>query len=118
MKSKSLFEVDKKGLAKLIERRGIAFVGYELVANALDTDARTIEIELTPEPGTAKTRLRVMDDDPNGFNNLAHSYTLFAESEKKGDPTKRGIFNLGEKLVIALADEAKIVSTKGSVTFN
>ena len=42
----------------------------------------------------------------------------FAESEKKTDPTKRGRYNLGEKLVIAICDAAEIVTTVGGVKFD
>lgn len=111
------FDVDKQGLAKLLEERGAAFAVLELVQNALDTEADTVTIDL------AKTKdgiysLRVEDNDPTGFSNLAHAFTLFAESEKKGKAEKRGRFNLGEKLVLALCDSAAIHSTKGSVLFD
>lgn len=112
------FEVDKEGLAKVMRRRGLAFVGYELVQNPLDTGAKKIEVKLIPVPNTPKVAIYVFDDDPDGFKNLAHAYTLFAESEKKADPTKRGRFNLGEKLVLSVCEEARITSTKGSVVFN
>jgi hypothetical protein len=51
-------------------------------------------------------------------SNLSHSYTLFAESEKKGATNKRGRFNLGEKLVLSLCETAEISSTKGTVIFD
>jgi len=38
MKQKPTFEVDKKGLAKILARRGIEFVVLELVQNALDEE--------------------------------------------------------------------------------
>jgi hypothetical protein len=60
----------------------------------------------------------VEDDDPEGFKNLSHAYTLFAESEKKSDPTKRGFLNLGEKLVIAACEESEVASTTGTVIFD
>lgn len=114
------FEVDKKGLAKLVERKGKAFVLYELLQNAWDCNKAT-EVAVTLEPmprSKTMARLTVTDDHPNGFSNLAHSYTLFAESEKKSNPQRRGRFNLGEKLVLALCDEARISSTKGTVIFD
>jgi hypothetical protein len=43
---------------------------------------------------------------PGRVRDLSHAFTLFAESVKKGDAEKRGRFNLGEKLVLALCDEA------------
>jgi hypothetical protein len=62
--------------------------------------------------------LIVSDDDPEGFSDLAHAYTLFAESQKKSNPEQRGRFNLGEKLVLALASKATISTTKGTVIFD
>jgi hypothetical protein len=111
------FDVDKEGLQKLVRRKGMAFVAYELVQNCLDTGAKKVDVKLIPIPNMPKATLSVFDDDPDGFKNLSHAYTLFAESEKKADPTKRGRFNLGEKLVLAACEEARITSTKGSVIF-
>lgn len=112
------FSVDKDGLAKLLERKGKAFVLYELLQNAWDTMAQNITVSLNPVPGRPQVEVVVEDDNADGFTNLKHAFTLFAESEKKGDPSKRGRFNLGEKLVLALCEEAEIKSTKGSVRFD
>jgi hypothetical protein len=112
------FEVDRAGLAKLLERRGKAFAVFEIISNAWDTNAKQVSVSFERMAGEPKARLIVKDDDPNGFTDLAHSFTLFAESEKKGKSEKRGRFNLGEKLVLAICTEAHIASTKGSVTFN
>jgi hypothetical protein len=112
------FDVDKEGLAKILERRGKAFVVYELIQNAWDQNVSLVKVELEPIKGRAACRLRVRDDDPEGFQDLSHAYTLFAESVKKGDPEKRGRFNLGEKLVLALCTKATIMTTKGSVIFD
>jgi hypothetical protein len=112
------FQVDKVGLAKIIERKGKEFVVFELLQNAWDEPGVTrVAVQLESESGTMAT-LRVIDDAPQGFSNLSHAYTLFAESEKKNNPGQRGRFNLGEKLVLALAKEASIVTTTGTVTFN
>src|SRR5690606_5569703 len=61
--------------------------------------------------------LIVQDDNPGGFADIRHAYTLFAESKKKSDPTKRGRFNLGEKAVLACLVEGCIVTTSGTVDF-
>lgn len=110
------FDVDKAGLAKLLEERGAAFAVLELVQNALDTEADEVVIDLN-KVDDGVYALRVVDNDPTGFSNLAHAFTLFAESEKKGNALKRGRFNLGEKLVLALCDSAAITSTKGTIHF-
>jgi hypothetical protein len=112
------FDVDKQGLAKLLERKGKAFVVFEILQNALDTDATYVDIVLETLPNKAQARLTIGDDDPDGFANLADSWTLFAQSVKLGNPEKRGRFNLGEKLVLALCETAIISSTTGTVRFD
>lgn len=112
------FIVDKVGLSKLLEQKGKVFAVFELISNCLDTKASFIAVTLSPTPGKPYAEIIVEDDDPQGFKNLAHAFTLFAESEKKSDVEKRGRFNLGEKLVLALCSEASITSTKGSVLFD
>jgi len=106
--------VDVQGLAKLVERRGKDFAVLELVQNAWDEDVTTVDVELE-YLGHNKARLTVTDDSPEGFRDLSHAFTMFADSYKKDDPNKRGRFNLGEKLVIALSDTVEIRSTKGGV---
>jgi hypothetical protein len=111
------FDVSKKGLAKLLQRKGRAFAILELIQNGWDEETRVLEVKLAPA-GRGKATLTVTDDNPEGFKFIEHAYTLFAESTKKADPTKRGRFNLGEKLFLAICDEAVIYTTKGTVTFN
>lgn len=112
----STFEVDKAGLAKLLERRGKEFVLGELFQNAVDENVTSVKMRLELIGG-GMAEMSVEDDNPEGFADLTHAYTLFAESNKKSDPTKRGRFNLGEKLVIALCREARISTTKGEIRF-
>jgi hypothetical protein len=114
----SWFDVDKQGLSKLMEGRSKSFVLYELLQNAWDQNVTEVMVTISPVPNTSYTTIEVEDDDPEGFTDLTHAYTLFADSSKKSDPERRGRFNLGEKLVIALAREATIETTKGCVTFN
>lgn len=111
------FEVDKDGLSKLLSERGKSFVVNELIQNAWDTDTTKVVVNITMRKGGKTADMEVIDDDPEGFLDLSHAYTLFAESCKKDDPTKRGRFNLGEKLVLSLCREAKVESTKGTIAF-
>jgi hypothetical protein len=115
--STQIFDVDKEGLAKLLARRGIEFAALELIQNALDENVTTVEVALQPESRGLWT-LSVTDDNPEGFADLSHAYTLFAESKKKGNAEKRGRFNLGEKLVIALARKTTISTTTGTIVFD
>jgi hypothetical protein len=117
--TRAWFDVNREGLAKILERRGKQFAVAELISNAWDQNVTTVNVTLEAITGKrGLAALMVEDDDPHGFTNLTHAYTLFAESEKKGEAAKRGRFNLGEKLVLALCEEAKILSTTGGVIFD
>lgn len=112
------FTVDKDGLAKVLGRRGKAFAMLELIQNAWDAPGAT-QVEVTLKlAARGRTLLIVEDNSPNGFSDLAHAYTLFKESDKKTDPTKRGRFDVGEKLVLALCDCARICTTRGTLLFD
>lgn len=113
------FEINKEGLAKILARKGKEFALFELIQNAWDEPGvTTVEVKLFQDAAPGYAYLIVSDDAPNGFADLAHAYTLFAESNKKTNPEQRGRFNLGEKLVLALAREAQISTTTGTVNFN
>lgn len=119
MSTKTWFDVDKEGLAKLLERKGKEFVLYELVQNAWDTDAKEIMVTVkASEDLKGYSEVEVTDDHPDGWKDLTHAWTLYAESEKKGNAEKRGRFNLGEKLVLALCKQARIETTTGGVMFD
>lgn len=113
----SWFETSKEGLSKIARRKGLAFILLELVQNAWDTNATHVRVTLEPIKGVPRAKLRVSDDDPNGFRDLSHGYTLFAESEKKGNASLRGRFNLGEKLVLSICESARLSTTTGTVIF-
>jgi hypothetical protein len=119
---KSAIEVDLKGLAKLLERKGVEWVALELLQNAWDTETEAVNIEMEKMAGRPYVTLKVEDDDPDGFKNLAHAWTMFAESYKKSNPEQRGRFNIGEKLVLAYAlahnGWVRISTTTGTVVFD
>jgi hypothetical protein len=97
------FSVDKAGLSKQAEQQGKGRLVGELIQNALDEPGVTqIAVTLALVPGRPLAELTVEDDAPEGFRDLAHAYTLFAESYKRSNPTQRGQFNLGEKMVLAV----------------
>lgn len=113
-----MFDVDVAGLRRKFASRPKSFLVFELYQNAVDApDSGEVVIQLTPIPNQPKCKLTVEDVSPEGFKYLSHAYTLFADSVKVDDPTKRGIWNLGEKLVLAFCEEAHITTTKGSVHF-
>lgn len=110
-------DVDLSGLEQLLSRRGKQFVIYELLQNAWDETPSAVEITL-PQPERGKSRLMVTDDSPAGFQDLTHAFTLFAHSDKKRNPAQRGMFNAGEKFVLACCEEASIISTRGGIIFD
>jgi hypothetical protein len=111
------FEVDKEGLAKIMGRRGPDFALLELLQNSWDEASTTVRVGLEYQ-GRGRCLLTVEDDNPTGFADLSHAYRLFADSAKKGQATKRGRFNLGEKLVIAICDTASVATTTGTIRFD
>lgn len=115
---KNWFEVDKHGLARILERKGKEFVLFELVQNAWDECGVTKVSATLQYRGRSRALLVVEDDAPEGFRDLSHAFTLFAESAKKSNPQQRGRFNFGEKLVLAISDEVTIRTTKGGIRFD
>ncbi len=117
--TKQWFDVDKAGLGKQAEQHGKGRLVGELIQNALDESGVTqIAVTLTLVPGRPLADLAVEDDSPEGFRDLAHAYTLFAESYKRTNPEQRGQYNFGEKLVLAVCESASISTTKGTVVFD
>jgi hypothetical protein len=112
------FDVDKEGLAKIVSRRPKYFILFELLQNSWDENSKTVSLIIEKQKNSKLAKIIIEDDNPTGFENLKHSFTLFAESAKKSDPSKRGRFNLGEKLVLSLCNEATIISTKGGIEFS
>ncbi len=114
--SNSWLEVDKNGLKQTLKRKGISWAILELAQNSWDEDSTRVDITLT-KPVNGKSTLTCRDNAPKGYADLNTSFVMFAPSYKKGDADKRGRFNIGEKLVLALCHEASITSTSGQVLF-
>lgn len=115
-KSPEWFSVDRIGLRKLVADRPRRFAAWELLSNAFDEPGVTrVDVDVRILDGQAQ--ILVEDNAPNGFQDMAHAWTIYAESKKKADATLRGRFNRGEKLVLALAETAMISSTRGTVHF-
>ena len=111
------FEVDRKGLSQLMADRPRSFILAELIQNAWDQNVTKVVVEIEKQ-NRGLAAVKVVDDDPNGWSDLTHAYTLYAPSAKKADPTLRGRFNLGEKLVLSVCREARIETVTGGVSFD
>jgi len=115
------FVAHKDGLRqiheRLVDRRGFGVIAGELYQNVADTNATFCKITIKKVTGKPRIIITVEDDGP-GFHDLTHAWTIFAPSQKKGDPTKAGRFNVGEKMVLSFAHHAQISTTTGTVEFN
>ncbi len=114
---KTWFEVDKAGLRALQAGKSKTFIINELVQNAWDQNIKYCFVTIR-SLNNYLVEIVVADDDPNGFSDLTHAYTLFANTSKRHDPSKRGRFNLGEKQVLSICDSAVVTTTKGTITFD
>ena len=114
------FDVDKAGLKKIQSEKDKFFILQELISNAFDEEITfcNIDLQKLDDSNSRTYQLTVEDDSPDGFKDLSHSYTLFADSYKKGNVKQRGRFNIGEKFALSMFDYASITSTKGNVIFD
>ena len=79
--TKQWFDVDRAGLGKQAEQQSKGRLIGELVQNAFDeVGVTTISITLAQVPARPLADLTVEDDSPEGFRDLSHAYTLFANS--------------------------------------
>jgi len=119
MSRKNWIEVSRPGLATLAGRGGKSCLLFEPIQNSWDEEGTTlVTVDFTPVPKSRLVDMRVVDNSFHGYADLSHSWKVFEASYKMDDPTKRGRFNLGEKLVLANAVNARIITTSGSVVFD
>lgn len=111
------FSVDRAGLAKQLADVPAWRLVAELIQNAWDEQSTTCSVDMVRLRG-GYVRIVVADDNPTGFANLSHAWTLFAPSAKTGNALQRGRFNMGEKMILALARVAMIETTTGTVQFD
>ena len=112
----TMLSVDTKGLRALQEGKPKTFIINELTQNAWDEDIKYCKLDISYKDGLVT--LIVEDDSPEGFKDLRHAFTLFADTYKRKDATKRGRFNLGEKQVVVCSESTVIETTKGTVIFD
>lgn len=118
MSNTNWFQVDRSGLAAIARRRGMAFVITEPIQNAWDENTTEAHVTLEAVPGRSLVDITVTDDSPEGFADITDSFMMFRSSRKLADPEKRGRFNIGEKLLLATAITARVMTTSGSVIFD
>lgn len=110
--------VDVKGFGQMMGDKKKTFVVNELAQDAFDEDITCCKVDIHWNNG--KVQIAVEDDSPEGFKHIEHAYTLFADTYKRRDPTKRGRFNMGDKNVLAICVNygAEISTTTGTIEFH
>lgn len=103
---KERFEVSTEGMRALQSGREPWQLVKELVSNAWDETTTVCEVELA-SISPRKARL-IVRDDGSGFANVNDAWTLMGHTPKRLNPTVRGRFNIGEKEILSVADEATI----------
>ena len=123
MKTKERLAVSTEGMRELHAARPPWSLVKELVQNSWDEapEASTCTVDVEPlkkygKEDRGRTVIAVTDDGP-GFRDITDAYTLMGATPKRGDPTKRGRFNIGEKEVISVAAEATIETVGRTVHF-
>jgi hypothetical protein len=114
--AKDWFSVDKEGLKALQQGKPKTFIIRELVQNAFDENIGKCILNIRHE--NRKIKLDITDDSPEGFRDIRHAYTLFADTHKRRDPEKRGRFNSGEKFSFSICDRIELRTTKGALLFD
>tara|TARA_R110002033_G_scaffold164022_2_gene201220 strand:- start:8364 stop:9917 length:1554 start_codon:yes stop_codon:yes gene_type:complete len=110
------FEIDDEGYRKLNEEFTPSEVIQELETNCLDLDeVENIHITIEQD-GDNRTKITV-EDDGEGYERIHDIFTSFGESIRKGDKTKTGYFDEGQKKVGSLAIWFVVLSKDFEVEF-
>jgi len=109
------FEVDDNGFRALQAGKPKAYIVRELIQNSFDEDVTYVKILTSLNHRTAEISV---EDDGFGFRDIRDAYTLFANTEKRSNPEKRGRFNIGEKQAFIVCKKAIVETTSGTVIFD
>ena len=111
----SMLEVDTKGLRELQKGKPLTFIINELCQNVFDEQSTKCIIDIVYNSNQKLISVRVEDDNPEGFKDITHAYTLFRHTEKRLNPEQRGRFNLAEKQIAVCSEKTTIKTTKGTI---
>jgi len=112
---KDWFKVDTHGLAVQMQELGTARLSAELISNSFDEDSvHNITVDIQKHGNIIHIKV---NDDGNGFLDKKEIYTLFADSRRRTDPTKRGRFNFGTKQFLSICEDAYIKTGNIQVIF-
>jgi len=90
------FEIDDDGYKKLNEEFTPTEIIYELISNAFDLDyIKNLKVTIKAD-GDNRT-LVIVEDDGEGYERLVDIFKTYGESIRKGDKSKTGWYDEGQK---------------------
>ena len=122
-KMKARFEVSTEGMKGLHDGRPLWSLVKELVANAWDEDTTMCKVNIDGHEevyggGKVKGFIDVsVEDDGGGFKDINDAFTLMAPTSKRTESGVRGRFNIGEKEILSVAVEGKVVTVGTTIEF-
>lgn len=115
---KQRFEVSHVGMSELHASRPPWTLVKELIQNSWDEapEATFCKVDIDAHQHQDTVTVTVTDDGP-GFSDITDAWTLMNPTSKRGVPTKRGRYNLGEKEIISVAIQAEVETVGKTVYF-
>ena len=114
----SRFEIDDKGWRQIQAGRPLWQLVKELVSNVWDErDNGATYCDVTINTYGHGVLEVIVEDDGPGFSDIKDAYTLMAFTKKRTDANKRGRFNMGEKELIAISEDATIETVGNTISF-
>ena len=109
------FAISAEGMGELNKDRFERLV-YELIQNVFDEDSATTCAVSVYHYIMTGARI-VVKDDGDGFINPRNAWEVNGPNPKRGQPEKRGMFNMGAQQAISAATEAKVTTVGYTIEF-
>ena len=112
------FDIDDKGFKLQMKDKNPYRLCNDMIQNCLDEDSVSkFSFDIKKVKGTTNVWNVKIKDNGDGFRRTSDTYTLFAESYKRNDPTKIGQFNIGEKEFFGACIQGEITTKNLKVVF-
>ena len=109
--------MDRRGFRDLMIGRELWLLLMENVSNAFDADCKVLDVNVRRRQRSPFVQV-TFEDDGEGFSDIKLAYTFYADTERRSNPAKRGRFTVGEKNLLAVAEEAVIETRNKRLTFD
>lgn len=109
------FAISAEGMGELNKDRFERLV-YELIQNVFDEESATACAVSVYHYISTGARI-VVKDDGDGFTNPRNAWEVNGPNPKRGQPEKRGMFNMGAQQAISAASYAKVTTVGYTIEF-